>query len=104
LLADEEIIERAIAALGRQFGLRQRDARKTVIASWLHNWENDPYSRGAYSYMTVGGNEAPAKLARPIKGTLFFAGEASDSDGRTGTVHGALATGARATKQLLRAL
>lgn len=103
-LADEQIIERAISALGRQFGFRQRDARKMVLASWLHNWERDPFSRGAYSYMAVGGNESPAKLARPIKRTIFFAGEASDSEGRTGTVHGALATGARAAKQLLRAL
>ena len=75
-----------------------------VLASWLHNWERDPFSRGAYSYMAVGGNESPAKLARPIKRTIYFAGEASDSEGRTGTVHGALATGARAAKQLLRAL
>lgn len=103
-LADEEIIHRAISALGRQFGLRQRGARKMVVASWLHNWESDPYSRGAYSYMTVGGKKAPAKLARPVKRTLFFAGEASDAEGRTGTVHGALATGARAAKQLLAVL
>ena len=75
-----------------------------VVASWTHNWMNDPYSRGAYSYTVVGGSGAPAKLARPVRGTLFFAGEASDSEGRTATVHGAIASGRRAAKQALRAL
>lgn len=75
-----------------------------VTAVWTHNWVNDPYSRGAYSYMVVGGSDSPGKLARPVKGTLFFAGEASDTDGRTGTVHGAIASGRRAAKQALRAL
>jgi hypothetical protein len=36
----------------------------------------------------VGGIGAPAALARPIARTLFFAGEATDTEGATGTVHG----------------
>ena len=101
---EDQAIEMALAALARQFGLTHREARGMVTAAWFHNWENDPYARGAYSYMLVGGNEAPAKLARPVRRTLFFAGEASDSEGRTGTVHGAIASGRRAATQLLRAL
>jgi monoamine oxidase len=103
-LGDEQIVDRALAALARQFGLSRREARGMVTASWFHNWVHDPYTRGAYSYMLVGGTEAPAKLARPVRRTLFFAGEASDAEGRTGTVHGAIASGRRAAKQLLRAL
>jgi monoamine oxidase len=102
--SDAEIIERATAALARQFGFTRREASGCVQTAWLHNWIADPYARGAYSYMLVGGNEAPAKLARPLRRTLFFAGEASDSEGRTGTVHGAIATGRRAARQVLRAL
>jgi monoamine oxidase len=103
-LADESIVERAIAALARQFGFQRREARKRVTAAWVHNWVRDPYARGAYSYMVAGGSDSPAKLARPLQRTLFFAGEASDAEGRTGTVHGAIATGRRAANQLLRAL
>jgi len=103
-LRDEQVMDRAIEALAREFGVTRREARRLVTGSWIHNWENDPYARGAYSYMLVGGSDAPAKLARPIDRTLFFAGEASDSEGRTGTVHGAIATGRRAAKQLLRVL
>ena len=102
--AEEQAAELALASLARQFGLTRREARGMVTASWFHNWETDPYARGAYSYMLVGGNDAPAKLARPVRRTLFFAGEATDANGRTGTVHGAIASGRRAATQLLRAL
>ena len=101
---EDQAVELAVAALGRQFGLTRREARGMVTASWFHNWASDPYARGAYSYSVVGGIGAPAKLARPVRRTLFFAGEASDSEGRTGTVHGAIASGRRAAAQLLRVL
>jgi monoamine oxidase len=103
-LGEEEIRERAIRALARQFSLSVRAASGLVSAAWTHNWQHDPFARGAYSYIRVGGNGGPAKLARPLRDTLFFAGEASDPEGRTGTVHGAIATGRRAAKQVLRAL
>ena len=70
----------------------------------MHDWTHDPFARGAYSYQTVGGDQAPAALARPLRGTVFFAGEASDTDGRTGTVHGAIATGRRAAEEVTRSL
>ncbi len=101
---EDQAVELALSALARQFGLTRREASGMVTATWFHNWESDPYARGAYSYMLVGGNDAPAKLARPVRRTLFFAGEASDSEGRTGTVHGAIASGRRAAAQLLRVL
>lgn len=104
MMGEEETADRAVASLARQFGLSHREARRLVVATWHHNWEADPFTRGAYSYIVVGGNGSPARLARPIKRTLFFAGEASDPEGRTGTVHGAIATGRRAAKQVLRAL
>ena len=103
-MSEEETADRAVASLARQFGMSRREARRLVVATWHHNWDTDPFTRGAYSYIVVDGNGSPARLARPIKRTLFFAGEASDPDGRTGTVHGAIATGRRAAKQVLRAL
>jgi monoamine oxidase len=36
--------------------------------------------------------------------TLFFAGEATDTTGHNGTVHGAIASGHRAANQILRTL
>jgi len=103
-LGDDQITDRAVTALARQFKLTHRAARQMVGSAWLHNWIADPYARGAYSYIVIGGNGSPAKLARPLRSTLFFAGEATDAEGRTGTVHGAIATGHRAAKQVLRVL
>ena len=75
-----------------------------VEAAWMHDWEHDPFTRGAYSYQMVGGVDAPGALAKPLRGTLFFAGEAADPEGRTGTVHGAIATGRRAAEEVQRSL
>ena len=63
----------------------------------------DPYARGAYSYIGVGGNGAPRALARPVEGTLFFAGEATNA-AEIGTVAGALSSGRRAAREVLRVL
>jgi monoamine oxidase len=39
-----------------------------------------------------------------VDDTLFFAGEATDQQGHTGTVHGALQTGNHAAGEIVRAL
>jgi monoamine oxidase len=78
--------------------------RSMVEDAWMHDWVHDSFARGAYSYAKVGGVDASAMLARPLAGTVFFAGEATDSEGATGTVHGAIASGQRAARQVQRAL
>ena len=99
-LSHGEIVDRAIYSLARQ--LHISPARMRVKAAWTHDWQNDPYARGAYSYQKVGGADAPAALARSVRRTLFFAGEATETSGATGTVHGAISTGRRAAAQVMR--
>jgi monoamine oxidase len=103
-LASEEIESAAIEALARQLGIAPRKLRGMVEGAWMHDWEHDPFARGVYSYQIVGGLDAPGDLAKPLRGTLFFAGEATDVEGRTGTVHGAIATGRRAAQEVQRSL
>jgi monoamine oxidase len=67
---------------------------------WTYDWSQDPFSLGAYSYVGVGGSSAPESLARPVKDTLFFAGDYLDG-GSMGTVEGALSGGRRAALALL---
>ena len=62
----------------------------------MHDWSNDPFARGAYSYVAVGGGMRARVLAAPLDDALFFAGEATSSDGQGGTVNGAIETGERA--------
>ena len=73
-----------------------------MLQSWhVHDWQSDPYARGSYSYVGVGGEGAQAELAASMAGTLFFAGEATNTEGHHGTVHGAIATGERAAREIL---
>jgi monoamine oxidase len=97
-LRDEEILERALRELSRIF--KQRVASR--LRGWhLHNWQTDPLAGGAYSYVAVGGETSQRALARPIAGTLFFAGEATDWSGQHATVYGALMSGERAAREAL---
>ena len=97
----EEIVAAAIDSLATLLGVSRATVARRVVASFTHDWNADPFARGAYSYVAVGGSGASAKLARPVKGTLFFAGEHADTEERNGTVHGAIASGYRAAQQLL---
>ncbi|MFL6193005.1 MAG: flavin monoamine oxidase family protein [Thermoanaerobaculia bacterium] len=98
--APEEIAATAFQGLAEKLGISRRRVESRVEGFWLHDWDDDPFSRGAYSYHRVGGSKAVKNLAKPVEGTLFFAGEATDTEGRTGTVEGAIATGLRAAKQV----
>ena len=91
-----QVEARAIAACARLFGIRRSRLESLVEECWYHDWDDDPQTLGAYSYTLVGGGTAAERLARPVERTLFFAGEAADAEGRTGTVHGAMGTGYRA--------
>ena len=72
-------------------------------AAYVQDWRRDPFACGAYSYVRVDGEGAREALRRPLADTLFFAGEATNLDGEAGTVSGALQSGERAARELLRA-
>ena len=104
-LSDEGIISEAISALARILGVpRTHLENKMLMGRHVHNWSADPYARGGYSYVCAGGLSAPAALAQPVDDTLFFAGEAANQQGHTGTVHGALQTGYQAAGEIVQAL
>jgi monoamine oxidase len=94
-------VDAAVAALATALGADAGRLRQDLRGGFSHNWLVDPFARGAYSYAGVGGSEAGDELAVPIDGTLFFAGEATESDGQNGTVHGAIASGHRSARQVL---
>jgi monoamine oxidase len=98
-----ELIERALNGFGALFG-EPALARQEFEGGLMHDWDHDPFARGAYSYIAVGGGDARAALAAPVDGTLFFAGEATSSDGQSGTVNGALETGERAAQEAATSL
>jgi monoamine oxidase len=99
----EEVLETGLATLSETFG-RTRDDLTSSLAGWkVFDWQADPHSRGAYSYVPAGGRDLPRQIAAPIADTLFFAGEAMHVT-LMGTVAGAIATGVRAAEEILQAL
>jgi len=94
----EDWIGPALQSLESILGSDVRDE----LESWdAHNWSTDPYSLGAYSYVRTGGMPAQEAFGDPVENTLYFAGEAVATGGDIGTVHAALASGARAARQIL---
>jgi len=98
------VIDQALSALSRLLHETPTRLQKEFIAAHYHDWQGDPFSRGAYSYGKVGCDGAQQALAAPVENTLFFAGEATDVTGNNGTVHGAIASGQRAAEEILRAI
>ncbi|MFL5570967.1 MAG: flavin monoamine oxidase family protein [Gemmatimonadaceae bacterium] len=99
-----EIMDRAISSLSLNLGVTKRRVASQLEGFWTHDWQSDPFSRGAYSYALVGGARAAARLARPTENTIWLAGEAADAEGRNGTVHGAIGSGRNAARAAARAL
>ena len=103
-LSHDELEARVVRSLARHLHTSPKRLTGLVEGIFSHDWEHDPFARGAYSYQRVGGQDATETLARPLSGTLFFAGEATGEGGSTGTVDGAIGTGRRAAKQVVRTL
>ncbi len=92
------LTQQALRSLERMFGM---PVAPRLVAVHHHDWQRDPWCRGAYSSVTAGAADAPAALAEPVAATLFFAGEHTDVTGHPGTVHGALRSGLRAARSVL---
>ena len=95
---------RAVRSLAKVLGVPVRVVTAGAVDMREWEWNSDPFTRGAYSFTAAGQDAAARKLAEPLKGTLFFAGEATAEGSEVGTVHGALKSGKRAAKQVLSAL
>jgi monoamine oxidase len=102
LESDQSVIDKALESLSVIARMPRKRLEDLLEEGYTHNWRRDPFSLGAYSYIPVGGLNAQQELARSIDDTLFFAGEATNTEGHHGTVHGALATGSRAAQEIIR--
>lgn len=101
--SDDDLLSLGKETLAQALGISAAQLESHVAAATAAEWQSDPWSRGAYSWIPVGATGSPAILAAPVDGTLFFAGEATDTAGFRGTVHGALVTGLRAAGELIAA-
>ncbi len=93
----ERVVDSVLAQLRRLYG----DAVPPPTHVQVTHWQDDPFARGAYAYMTVGSTTADHDaLATPVGGVLHLAGEATWTDDPA-TVTAAMLSGHRAAENVL---
>jgi monoamine oxidase len=100
----EQVGDSACRELAKIFALPLSFLRNQLVCCATHDWQTDPLTCGAYSYVPAGSLDAVLKMATPVLDTLYFAGEHTDLTGHWGTVHAALRSGVRAARQVLAAV
>jgi monoamine oxidase len=101
-LAPAELRRMLVTEFSRSLGTTARKLERAIRGVWWHDWDRDPYARGSYSYVVVGGRNAAKALRQPIEHTLYFTGEATEFE--SGTVEAALVSGERTAREVDRAL
>lgn len=94
-VSSERIAKEAFAALRSAYPKATPPLRVTTTS-----WEHDPYARGGYSYVPVGGALEYCDALGEPEGRILFAGEHTSSDYQA-TVHGAYLSGMRAAQHIL---
>ncbi len=99
-LEQQDLVDAALASLSRASGVSLLECRRQLIEAHCHDFNRDPFTRGAYSYVRPGGADAARDVAEPWEGTLYFAGEALDLQ-YPGTVAGALGSGEHVARRII---
>ncbi|HEY7210821.1 MAG TPA: NAD(P)/FAD-dependent oxidoreductase [Bryobacteraceae bacterium] len=98
----EQIVKAAIQSLAKIVDKPAASIGDLLERAYFHDWQSDPFARGAYSYVPAGALKARERLAEPLDDTLYFAGEATELNGHSATVHGAIASGVRAAQLIVQ--
>ena len=99
LMSTEELMEDGLKVLKNVWEDDVGEVQNVLRTSWL----NDPFTKGAYSFPRVDNSEEDFEnLAESVDNRLFFCGEHTDLE-YLGTTHGALFTGIRAAKEVIKA-
>lgn len=97
----EEIVQKALQSLAAILGMDQFRLQQKVEETYYYNWSADPYVSGAYSYETVGGEEAIRTIQKGVEDTVFFAGEGLYTGPEIGTVEAALVSGRETAHKMI---
>jgi monoamine oxidase len=96
----EQRVAIAMQTLSDLTGISKSFIASELIGYYSHDWSNDPFTLGAYSYIGVNGSPSAKRLEKPFFDRIFFCGEGTISGAARGTVHGALRSGLRAADQV----
>lgn len=98
-LSNTEVRQNIVQELQLMFP--QNDISTSVNEIFIKRWLDEPFIRGAYSYPSPESTGKRNILARSEWGKLFFAGEACNTKGHQGTVHGAMESAINACLELM---
>jgi len=85
--------------------LNIREDLNDNVISVIQDWSKEKYIRGGISYLKPGGSiEDRLNLAAAVNDKVFFAGEATDGHGESGTINGALLSGERAANEIVSSI
>jgi monoamine oxidase len=96
---NDEILEKALTSLSNIFKINIAELKNELLTHYIADWVDDPFSRGAYSYVTPGSKEAVKQLQQPLGNVVYFAGEAVYDEGSL--VESALASGKETAEKIL---
>ncbi len=77
-------------------------ATRTVTGSTILDWTKEPFIKGGISYPSLDSAGMREIAAASIDKKLYFAGEAMNTSGRFGTIHGAIETAQTAVDEMLK--
>ena len=98
-MSKKELTEDGLEVLKNVWEDNVGEVEQVLRTSWL----NDPFTKGAYSFPKVNNSEEDFKnLAEPLDNKLFFCGEHTNLK-YLATTHGALFSGIRAAKEVIKA-
>lgn len=83
----------------------RRDLVSNQILSIIQDWSKEEYIKGAFSYPLLNATADDRKnIGVPVNDKLFFAGEATDVNGDTGTINGALGSAERVAQEIIKVI
>lgn len=96
--SEDELLKQVLDDLSAIAG---QSVSEQLVDHKLVRWDTNPFTLGAYTNHPVGtSSKDNRELARPT-GQIFWAGEATDAEGNYATVHGAIASGQRAAREII---
>jgi monoamine oxidase len=88
--SEEFILDKAVHSVASILDLPVKNIRSSLNASFIFNWQENEYARGAYSYGLPGSPAAREMLAKPVADTIYFTGEGLYEGDSPGTVEAAI--------------
>ncbi len=95
----EKCIDLLIQDLEKMFPTE--NVKSLLSGFYIMDWGKEPFIEGLYSYPSFHSQKEREILAKNTKNKLFWAGEATNTEGHFSCVHGAMETAERAVAEII---